>query len=226
MKRRLLVVGAGRIGAGFAWHDDAYTHAGAAHAHRDRVQLVGFVETDIKRAVAAKAKWCVPVYEDIPTALFALKADVVSVCTPPEDHVRTVDFLSERAQVEGIWVEKPFDTNGTEYRATPPWVQVNYMRRADPLHRKVAQNEPGGILTVYGKNDVHTVCHFKDLARWWKAKLDYRTFDGPCAYIYGGTGETRFFDKGGVDGGECFRGMLGNLLNAMDGKERLWSPPA
>ena len=224
MKHRGLIVGAGRIGAGYKWHDDGYTHAGAYQAMRDRVELVGFVEPDIDRAVAAKAKWCVPVYEDMPTALFALKPDVVSVCTPPEHHEVAVNWLTEQSDVEGIWVEKPFDTK--EYRAVPPWVQVNYMRRADPLHRKVAQTEPGGLLTVYGKSDIHTVCHFQDLARWWRAKLDYRTYDGPCAYVYGGTGETRFFDKGGVDGGSCFRGMLENLMNAMEGRERLWSPPA
>lgn len=224
MKHRLLVVGAGRIGAGYNWHDDSYTHAGACHALRDRVELVGFVETDIKRAVAAKSKWCVPVYEDMPTALFALNPNVVSVCTPPEDHVKSVDWLSEQQSVDGIWVEKPFESS--DVRATPPLVQVNYMRRGDEIHRVVANRFPGGRLVVYGKDDIHTKCHFEDLARWWKAGLDYRPFQGPCAYVYEHNNSHQFFDNGGVDGGMCFKAMLGNLLNAIEGKERLWSPPA
>jgi len=77
-------------------------------------------------------------------------------------------------------------------------------------------------------------CHFEDLKKWWKCSLDYRTFNGGCAYLYQADKEYQehdnsngleFFDNGGVDGGTCFKAMLGNLLDHIEGKAELWSPP-
>ena len=217
MKYRHLIVGAGRIGAGFNWHDDAYTHAGASQALRDRIELVGFVEPDTERALAAKAKWNVPVYENTFIGLEVLKPEVVSVCTQPDQQQ---SVLAECVgKVQGVWCEKPF--MGGEY---PFPIQVNYMRRADPTHRdlawKLRPRHKEVKLVVYGKDDIHTRCHFEDLSKWWGVEMDYRPFNGPCAYAVG----RMFFDQGGVDGGECFKGMLQNLLDHLDHNLTLWSP--
>jgi hypothetical protein len=79
---------------------------------------------------------------------------------------------------------------------------------------------------VYGKDDETTRCHFEDLAKWWGSELVYRPFNGPCAYILEDDEEDRdyFFDNGGVDGGTCFKAMLGNLLDHIDKGDPLWSP--
>jgi hypothetical protein len=98
------------------------------------------------------------------------------------------------------------------------------MRRGDPGHRELSRWTSIAKLIVYGKDDIHTKCHFEDLAKWWKCALDYRVFNGPCAYIVKGY-EDIFFDNGGVDGGACFKAMLGNLLDHIEGKAELWSPP-
>ena len=214
MKHRAVVVGAGRIGAGYNWDQDlAYTHAGAYQALRDRVELVGFVEHDENRAARAKEKWNVPVYEDVPTGIMALRPDIVSVCVQPSVQQFVMSLIED---VKAIWCEKPFVSKAPE--GIP--VQVNYMRHGDPLHRQIAAEVPGQKLVVYGKDDIHTRCHFEDLGRWWQAELDYRVFNGPCAYIYG----NHFFDKGGVDGGKCFKAMLENLLDHVDTGTPLWSP--
>jgi hypothetical protein len=228
------VIGAGRIGAGYNWHDDAYTHAGAYQALRDRVELVGFIEPDNDRAMEAKAKWQVPVYEDVPTGLMALRPTIVSVCVQPEQqqHVFNQMFSGSGDGIEGVWCEKPFVARDSCDRGiycltmgTP--IQVNYMRRGDPRHRTFAEGAHTlRRLVVYGKDGIHTRCHFEDLAKWWKVPLDYRVFNGPCAYILErkfGT-ETHFFDQGGVDGGFCFMEMLGNLLDHIDKGTELWSP--
>ena len=216
---RALIIGAGRIGAGFKWHDDAYTHAGAYRALKDRVELIAFVEPNPERADAAEKKWGVTCYETLEEALTSWKPNVVSVCTQPEDQINVMARLEADPFVEALWVEKPY--MGFPSKKA---VMVNYMRRADLLHRNIARDLPGGTLIVYGKDDLTTKCHFEDLARFWCASLDYRPFQGPCAYVYQHGGRAEWFDNGGVDGGRCFKSMLGNLLDHLEFGYPLWSP--
>jgi hypothetical protein len=232
-KHRAVIVGAGRIGAGYNWHDDEYTHAGAYRALKDRVELVGFVEPDGKRALAALRKWGVPTYEKMP------ECDIVSVCVQPEQQMDILIKLcdpSTNYPPDGIWCEKPWVSNDPDPDC--PWnchltgfdtIQVNYLRRGDPVHQKIAREYPGGRLIVHGKDDIHTRCHFDDLAKWWKATLEYHVENGPCRYYYtmGSTYDdlSWAFPNGGVDGGQCMKAMLGNLLDHIEGKAELWSPP-
>lgn len=219
MKHKALVIGAGRIGAGFRWMDDAYTHAGAYRSLPERVELVGFVEPNPERADAAEKKWGVLAFESLQEALTSVKPDLVSVCVQPADQEAVMESLPRN--LKAVWCEKPF----TPRKLVWPWpVQVNYMRRGDDHHRYLATvKHLLEKLIVYGKDDIHTRCHFDDLAKWWGVELDYRPFNGPCAYILTGQG-TRFFDLGGVDGGVCFRNMLWNILEHVDFKNPLWSP--
>lgn len=223
MKHRALIIGAGRIGAGYNWHDLEYTHAGAYKALADRVELVGFVEPDLERRVKANLLWKVPTFDNIQTALDALRPDIASVCVQPEQQQAALDAVDDYKLCPYVWCEKPFVANLSGITKINA-IQVNYMRRGDPSHQYIA-SVPGCVsrLVVYGKDDIHTKCHFEDLAKWWQCKLDYRPFNGPCAYIVTGAG-SRFFDNGGVDGGICFKAMLGNLLDHMDNGTPLWSP--
>ncbi len=219
MKHRALVIGAGRIGAGFAWHDDAYTHAGAYRSLPDRVELVGFVEPDLERRVKANMKWKVPTYDNVPMALHVLKPDIVSVCVQPDQQQEVMDLLP--TSIKGVWCEKPWVST---LPVNIP-VQVNYMRRGDDNHQAHV-GKIAGKLVVYGKDDIHTRCHFEDLAKFWNCPLDYRPFQGPCAYIVEANYGHVFFDNGGVDGGTCFKAMLRNLLDHVDNGTTLWSPHA
>lgn len=180
-KHRALIVGAGRIGAGYNWSDEGYTHAGAVRALADRVELVGFVERDAERRRLAFARWEAPTYDSIQQAIKEHDPDIVSVCTQPEQQEAVVsEIIENHIHVNGLWVEKPWVSG---YRASPPLIQVNYMRRADERHRELAERPTNSrVLIVYGKDDVHTKCHFEDLAEWWDCKLDYRVFNGPCSY--------------------------------------------
>jgi predicted dehydrogenase len=190
----------------------------------DRVELVGFVEPDLERRVKANLKWGVPSYDNVPIALEALKPDIVSVCVQPEGQAEIINRLDLYEDgLRGVWCEKPYVSRKPQF--VP--VQVNYMRRGDTIHQKLADYVDGGKLIVYAKDDIHTKCHFEDLAKWWKATLDYRTFNGPCSYLYRtpGMGSDIWFDNGGVDGGTCFKAMLENLLDHVDTGAPLWSPP-
>lgn len=218
-KHRAVIVGAGRIGAGFGWHDDAYTHAGAYQALRDRVELVGFIEPDNDRATAAKLKWHLPVYEDVPIGLMAFRPDIVSVCVQPEQQWNVLKLIEG---VKALWCEKPYVSPNPEKTL----VQVNYLRRADKLHRWMATERPGGVLKVFGKDDIHTRCHFDDLAAWWNAKLEYYPQNAPCHYYYTLGEDTYAFPNGGLEKpGDQMRDMLANLLDHLDKGEPLWSPP-
>jgi hypothetical protein len=227
VKHRAVIIGAGRIGAGYNWHDDAYTHAGAYRALSDRVELVGFVEPDLERRVKANLKWNVPTYESVAVALHTLSPDIVSVCVQPDQQEEVMDQVN--GMVKAVWCEKPWVT---KLPLLIP-VQVNYMRRGDWQHQLIAQERSGGRIIVYGKDDIHTRCHFEDLAKWWDAELDYRHLSGPCSYVYLQYRErylayevegVTFFDNGGVDGGTCFKEMLENLLDHIDKGTPLCSP--
>ena len=219
LKHKALAIGAGRIGAGFGgWADDSYTHAGAYKALADRVDLLGFVEPDPERAGAAKRKWLLPAYDDLADALDYVKPDVVSICTGSDDRAEILSLVDACPSVKGIWCEKPWRGS---YPRQP--VQTNYLRRADPVHRRIAMDARGDTLIVYGKDDETTKCHFTDLAKFWNCKLDYRPFNGPCAYYVGGAWNL-FFDNGGINPGECMKGMLENLLDHLDKGTPLYSP--
>lgn len=233
-KHRALIVGAGRIGAGYNFGPwpYVYTHADAYLALKIRVELVGFVEPDRQRAEAALAKYGVGIYPDLEMALEDCEPDIVSVCTQPEKQADILDCIHDFAPfVKGVWCEKPW--MGYKARCIEIPIQVNYIRRFDPAHRGFLCDE----LWVFGKKDIHTVCHFTDLARYWgvpKEGLKYFEMDGPCSYVARKLfvnpspeppfwSET-FFPLGGVVGG-FMQAALHNLLDAVEGKAELTSPP-
>lgn len=228
-RHRAVIIGAGRIGAGWNWLDDAHTHAGAYLALKDRVELVGFVEPIHERAYAASQKWGLDWRGTISEAVDMWMPDIVSICTKDDDHAKTfIEVLKAyepcQEMLKGIWVEKPFYLGNDGELPIP--IQVNYQRRADPLHRTLAVAKVlNKRLVVYGKDDETTRCHFRDLSRFWEVPLDYRPFQGPCAYVLETNGAPLWFDNGGIDSGKCFKLMLGNLLDAVEGKADLWSPP-
>ncbi len=226
MKYRAVIVGCGRIGVGYQWHDKEYTHMGAYKALKDRVEVVGIADPDPGRLGAAMQEYGIKGGMTAGKTLEITQPDIVSICTQPELEIReTILNYCVAFRVKGIWCEKPFVGRP---RQIP--TQVNYMRRGDPVHQKIARELRGGRLIVYGKDDLTTRCHFEDLAKWWEATLEYHPETGPCRYYYmTGTNADDLcysFPNGGVDGGTCFRAMLGNLLDHLDKGEPLWSPPA
>lgn len=229
MKHRALVIGAGRIGAGFAWHDLEYTHAGAYRALPDRVELVGFVEPDLDRRVKANLQWKVPTFDNVAAGLLAVSPDVVSICTQPKDQAKVIKACL-KAGVKGIYCEKPYQ-GPMDIIGVP--IQVNYIRRGCNVHRMMKEHlekdKPKATLFVVAKDDIHTKCHFEDLAKWWGCDLEYHVYNGPNSYflrrVYanGATYET-LFSMGGTDGGRCMKAMAENLLDHMDNGVPLWSP--
>lgn len=216
---KVLICGAGRIGAGWMWSDKPYTHAGAVKANGDRAELCGFVEPDRMRASEARLVWGVPVYAEPIGAIHEVKPDIVCIATQPEQQEAILNECE--GIVKAVYCEKPY--MGGKYSFP---VQVNYIRRADPYHRILSRATRGypNDLYVCAKDDIHTRCHFEDLAKWWEAHLEYIPFNGPNAYVlFSGNSHYPFRD-GGVNGGECMAAMFRNLLDHLDGKADLFSP--
>lgn len=268
-KHRALIVGAGRIGAGYNWMQTPYiyTHADAYLALEDRVELCGFVEPDVERANAAEKKYGIPAVDSLDRALAEVKPDVVSICTQPNQRAVLFGKCVE-AGARGVWNEKPLNwgpyMDGAQGLIP---LQVNYWRRADTPHittaRRLAEGRYGAVLAmvVCAKRDTHTVCHFTDLALWWgvpKSGLHYVDITtvnyveatyilyaekaviscsqgGMEFHVYEGTRESTWFPGMKIMRGDAkdlrlrqpdfMETMLGNLLDAMEGKAELLSPP-
>lgn len=239
-KHRAIIIGAGRMGAGFPdpalWSKRyAYTHAEAYAALRDRVELFAFVDPDPeRRAFAADNFAGVQAVDSLEAALAVVKPTIVSVCTPPAQRLDIMDTLI-MAGVKGVWCEKPlmlkaayFSRENWPTRELPK-VQVNYIRRFDPLHRALWVSAALGrprTMHVRAKKDIHTVCHFTDLARFLsihRENLTYEAVDGPCSYTM--DREEHYADGGIPDGSPFMVNALTNLLDAVDGDVPLISPP-
>src|SRR3990167_3356316 len=228
---RALIVGAGRMGAGrdHSPPNLLYTHPQAYQALAERVTLVGFVDRVLARAEWAAREWDLPYFGDnIPEALSELEPEIVSICTPPSDREEVVKDCNAADSVKGIWCEKPYQLPFPPNAPT----QVNYIRRFDGRHREIAARRDGvddASLFVICANDIHTTCHFADLARFWHIKrenLHYLPFHGPSLYIlrgpgaiagrYAGWTDTAFTGGGVVTG--FMEAALANLLDEIDGK--------
>jgi len=232
---RCLVVGGGRIGAGFGWpeYPYVYTHAGA-YAASDRCDLAGIVEPNPERFNWCGKRWGVHVYESLQAALADQPFEIASICTRPAQHLGILEELARADTIKRIWLEKPAAIGDRGYRAVLGnrllnFVQVNYIRRFDPAHQRVAELIAGRptVLTVWAKDEPETRCHFEDLARWWGSKLIYIDNTGQIpatnSYTVNYGPWAVEFRNGGVEGGFMER-ALDNLLDSLDTGAQLRSP--
>jgi hypothetical protein len=100
----------------------------------------------------------------------------VSVCTPPDTRTTIVTDLLDRG-VRAIWIEKPLAdslvaaesiVNACERARVP--LQVNFLRRFDPLHKRVAALVRGRVLRAdfrYSGTLENYGSHAIDLFRWF-----------------------------------------------------------
>lgn len=264
-KHRAVIIGAGRIGAGYNWppHPFVYTHADAYLKLKDRVELVGFSDLDRARADAAEAKYGLPCFADTSHAIAKLEPDIISVCVPPERQCEAFyDVTTWKDKIKGVWCEKPSMIVAEKVDPNLK-IQVNYIRRFDTLHNSVKGELQAGtlgspiVLVVMAKPGLETECHFTDLAKWWGVQLEYvpivgaeyvnteyelictkgkvRFFQGGMSAQLYGMAESRWFpgamvphSSGQVAAKEpkiFMEVALSNLLDAVEGKAELKSPP-
>ena len=172
-----LVVGCGAVGSGYDEQRRGrppLSHAGAYDAH-ERTRLAAGVDDDPEARRRFERRWEAPAYADLDKALHECRPALVSVCTPA-DARRAIVAGAVDAGAQAIWAEKPLAPSAAaaaelvalcERRDVP--LQVNFLRRFDDLHRRVAtvvgtrfraDFRFSGSLENYG-------AHAFDLFRWY-----------------------------------------------------------
>ncbi len=180
---RALLIGCGKIGSELA--DDPliqgiYTHAGAYHAHPE-TQLVAVCDRDPERAERCARRWNVPVWGSDPQRLLRETApDLVSVCTPDDNHAELLLAALDVPAVKAILAEKPLAVELAQARRIHALARdkdvllaVNYSRRYSPafasLKQEIAAGAIGKVQAVTGnycKGTLHNGSHWFDLARY------------------------------------------------------------
>lgn len=178
-----VVVGCGAIGSGYdepRAAEPPLTHAGSYVAH-DRTQLVAGVDPDPEARLRFEKRWGVAAYAELDQALVDVRPKLFSICTPADARADVVGRALE-AGAAAIWAEKPLAPTAdaaTEIvaacdRAGVP-LQVNFLRRFDDLHRRVAtlvgrqfhaDFRFSGSFANYG-------AHAFDLFRWYAGETSW-----------------------------------------------------
>lgn len=198
---RVLIIGAGKIGAFFdtPHSGDVLTHAHAFALHPG-FQLLGFVDVDNTRAQQAVAIWGGKIYPDLESAFDDGPIDVVSVSVPDESHYEILMRLS-RLPIKLIFTEKPLAATLEQaemiistYKENRIPILVNYTRRFVPeiieLKKAIESMKFGEYISgtgYYGKGILHNGSHMIDLVRYYIGNIiasnqvtvlhDYKTID-------------------------------------------------
>lgn len=123
----------------------ALTHAGAYSRHPGTVIVAG-ADPDPGRRRAFGRRWGVKaLYADPARMLRETGLDILSICTPPEEHLGLLRQAAGRVPV--VFCEKPFTRGSAEIRQvlrlqekTGLRVAINLYRQYDPSHQRIAEH--------------------------------------------------------------------------------------
>lgn len=172
-----VIIGAGRIGAGFDTlkSKDVLTHAHAYVRHPD-VELVGICDLDAAHALKAAKKWRTRAFTSIDAMLEEMQPDLVSVCVPDSHHISVLKQVATY-KPKLVICEKPLATRLSEARAIVrlykknhiPLV-VNLSRRFDPRIQEVraaflkgTYGKALAATATYANGVIHNGTHMVDL---------------------------------------------------------------
>ncbi len=177
---RAVIIGTGRIGAGFDAPDSPYvlTHAHAL-VKNSRIILAGVTDTDTSLGKKEAKRWGTEFFSDTATLLKETQADIVVVAAPDRTHAKILAQVAHFSP-KLVLCEKPAVTTEAELKkikklysdAGIPLI-VNYSRRFDTKVRdvrtKIARGEFGKVIAVSGTYTgtlEHNGSHMIDLARF------------------------------------------------------------
>lgn len=193
---RTVVIGFGRMGAGYA--DDPvmaehYRYATHAQVLRDHPAFEWGAVVDPSPAAREQAasRWHVPrVYGDVESLVAGYDPEVAVIATPPESRL---GIIRQMKGLRAVLVEKPLAKTISESErflaechALGIQVQVNLWRRADELFHRLAveglESRIGriqSIFGVYGNGLLNNGTHMVDFVRMLAGEIEsVRAFDG------------------------------------------------
>lgn len=199
---RAAVIGCGRIGMTMEMDPlriKPATHAGA-FTQSPLTQLCGLVDSNPKQLeISGSVFPGVSTYTDIKKMLEECHPDIVSVATPPDQHLSSVE-LCANYHVPAIICEKPIALSKEDGEAivricheARSLLFVNHMRRFDPLMGEVAKKVQDGVLgsiyqgsCYYSAGLFNTATHLIDLLRFilgkdanWVSAIQEPRFNAP-----------------------------------------------
>jgi predicted dehydrogenase len=219
-----VVVGCGAVGSGYDERRDGLpplSHAGAYAAHAATELVAG---VDINEAARSRFEqlWGVPSYADLDRALAEHRPALVSICTPPERHSEDAR-AAIAASVRGLWVEKPL-ANSRPFAAeiveaaksARVALQVNFLRRFDPLHRRAAALVDSALVHAdfrFSDSLSNFGSHAIDLCRWFAGDPSWvhavtSGKDEPVVLLGWESGPTASLSRVRSDGTEIFDAFL------------------
>lgn len=176
-----VVIGAGRIGAGFDTpkSKEVLTHAHAFGLHPD-IELVGICDVDAGIAEKSGERWDAPWFDHIGDMLSTLRPDIVSVCVPTQYHATVLRRVA-KFHPRLIICEKPVTDSVSETKSVMRELKrlripvlVNHSRRFDGELAKIREQFRKGIYgkainasMLYSHGVLNNGSHVLDMARWF-----------------------------------------------------------
>lgn len=181
MTTRVVLVGAGKVGASYAAdpvmarHYRYASHAQVLAEHPD-LEWGGVVDADANVARQVAERWGVPRHgTSVAAVCDAYAPDLAVLATPPADRLAT---LSALPRLRAVLVEKPLGRDEPESRAfleaaraRDVLVQVNLWRRADARTRELAATlserlgDVQAVQAFYGNGLHNNGTHMVDVVR-------------------------------------------------------------
>ncbi len=192
------VIGCGFIGSRFnetVRSGNIFSHA-AAYKECPDTMLVALCDSNPDRLSEATAHWRIDAgYTEVARMLHEVRPEILSICSPDEDHAAHLELALNCPSVKAVLCEKPIalDTRPAidlvrRAQDANILLGVNYSRRYDAGHARVKaildRGELGIIQQVtgyYTKGIVHNGGHMVDMLRWFFGEVgraDHRRLSG------------------------------------------------
>lgn len=185
---RAAILGCGQIAHEYASdpkRKGIVTHT-QAYLSDPRFVLMGVFDPIEEKRQKYHLKWDVPAYATIETLMMSVKPEVVSICSPANQHLDNIRRILSFDSVKVIFCEKPIATSLSEalkikqLLSKRPDVSlfVNFSRRYDETYQKLAQQIKLGYLgdiqiinAYYGGSFTSNASHLIDLITWYAGPL-------------------------------------------------------
>ena len=183
MTWKVLLVGLGSIGFKYDLKNPkniVQTHARAFDLH-DKFKMVGGVDPLKANKEQFQKAYRIPTFKTITCAFESVKADVVVIASPTQNHLENLLEVLSCIKPRVILLEKPAAYTKEQVQkmvdisaefSVP--ILINFVRRTDYSVTEIMKRINSGIIKLpckgvvwYSKGFIHNACHFIDLLSLW-----------------------------------------------------------